>query len=308
MKIVFFGSGSFGIPSLEAIMRSSHELVSVVTLPDRPQGRKLELRGSPVKEWALAKSIPVLEYDRKSVGVFVDRAKTLNADIFVVISFGAILPARVLAAQSIAPLNVHASLLPHYRGAAPIYWAILNGDAETGVSVMRLVEKLDAGDVLIQVKTPVLPKDDYASLEARLAALGAEALLASLELLEAGQASFVPQDEAGSDYARKIVKEDGRIDWTRPAPEIARRVRAFGTWPTSYFFYEGKRFIVAAASPETAKGRPGEVLEGSVAAGLAVACGDGSLRVERIQPEGKKTMPVQDFLRGSPIISGRFLE
>jgi len=308
VKIVFFGSGSFGIPSLEAIMRSSHELVSVVTLPDRPQGRKLELRGSPVKEWALAKSIPVLEYDRKSVGVFVDRAKTLNADIFVVISFGAILPARVLAAQSIAPLNVHASLLPHYRGAAPIYWAILNGDAETGVSVMRLVEKLDAGDVLIQVKTPVLPKDDYASLEARLAALGAEALLASLELLEAGQASFVPQDEAGSDYARKIVKEDGRIDWTRPAPEIARRVRAFGTWPTSYFFYEGKRFIVAAASPETAKGRPGEVLEGSVAAGLAVACGDGSLRVERIQPEGKKTMPVQDFLRGSPIISGRFLE
>ncbi len=308
MKIAFFGSGSFGIPSLEAITRSSHELVSVVTLPDKPQGRKLELRGSPVKEWALAKNTPILEYDRKSVDAFAERAKRLDADVFVVISFGAILPARILAIPSVAPLNVHASLLPRYRGAAPIHWALLNGDAETGVSVMRMVEKLDAGDVLLQVKTPVLPEDDYPSLETRLASLGAEALMASLELLKAGKAPFTPQDEARSDYARKIAKEDGRIDWTRPAPETVRRVRAFSAWPTSYFFYEGKRFIVTAASAGMAEGRPGEVLEASAAAGFTVACGSGSLRVERIQPEGKKAMPVQEFLRGAPIISGRLLE
>lgn len=308
MKIVFFGSGSFGIPSLEAIARSSHELVSVVTLPDRPQGRKLGLRGSPVKEWAASRAFPVLEYDRKSVEEFAVRAEKLAADVFVVISFGAILPARVLAVPSVAPLNVHASLLPRYRGAAPIHWAMLNGDAETGVSVMRMVEKLDAGDVLLQVKTPVLPADDYPSLEARLAAIGAEALLASLELLKAGTARFVPQDEARSGYARKIVKEDGRIDWTRPAPENARRVRAFRSWPTSYFFHGGKRFIVVEAAEAPGAGRPGQVLEASPDAGLAVACGAGALRVSKIQPEGKKAMSAAEFLRGAPLVPGRFLE
>jgi methionyl-tRNA formyltransferase len=308
LRIVFFGSGAFGLPSLEALRRSSHELAAVVSLPDRPQGRRLELRPSPVKEWAVASGVPVIEYDRADADGFAKRAEALGADAFVVISFGAILPARVLSVPKKTSLNVHASLLPRYRGAAPIHWAILNGDAETGVSVMRMVEKLDAGDVLLQVKTPVLPEDDYVSLERRLAALGAEALTAALDLLAAGKAGFTPQDDAKSDYARKIAKDDGRIDWRRTADDTSRRVRAFAAWPTSYFFHEGKRFIVAGAEPARGKGKPGEVLEASAESGLVVACGEGALRVTRIQPEGKKPMPAGEFLRGTPLPPGRFLE
>lgn len=308
MRIAYFGSGAFGIPSLEALKRSSHELVSVIVLPDTPRGRRLERRGSPVKEWALANGVPVLEYDRAVSAAFVERGAALCADVFVVISFGAILPARVLRIPSVAPLNVHASLLPRYRGAAPIHWAILNGDAETGVSIMRMTEKLDAGDVLLQVKTPVLPEDDYLSLEARLAALGAKALGSALALFETGRTVFTPQDETRADYARKIMKEDGRIEWSRPAPEAVRRIRAFRSWPTSYFFDGGKRFIVVEAAAVPGKGRPGHVLEASPESGLVIACGEGALRVTRIQPEGRKAMGAEEFLRGTPFSPGRFLE
>ncbi len=305
MNIVFFGTSAFGLPSLEALKKSSHKLLSVITTLDKPQGRTLKLKASPVKGWAQKNDFPYLEVSKKSITQLPSMLQDLGADLFIVISFGLILPKELLEVPKLMALNLHASLLPRYRGPAPIHWALINGDAETGVTVMRMVEKLDAGDILLQKKTALLPNDDITSLEKRLSLLGAEALLEAKPI-------FTPQDESLASYARKLTKEDGHIVWDRPAVEIINRLRALKSWPKSYSFYEGKRILVIEAeiTREENKGHypTGSLVTASQEQGIQVAAADRLVAIKRLQLEGKKPLEAAEFLKGFLLKSGQILE
>lgn len=309
MNVVFFGTGSFGVPSLDALKNSSHRLSAVVTAPDKPQGRYLKVQASPVKAWALENNVPLLQPEAPASDAFLQILKKLEPDVFVVISFGMLLTGSMLAVPRKAPLNVHASLLPRWRGAAPIHWALMSGEAETGVSVMRMVERLDAGDVLVRKSTPILPEDDIYSLESRLELLGAEALLEGLAAIEAGAADWKPQDDTASTYARKIKKEDGRVDWKKSAAAIVNQVRALKAWPTSYSFYYKRRVIIHEAS--VIEGRypnPGSVVYASAKDGICIAAGEGGVGITRLQLEGKGELDAREFVKGFPLITGALFE
>ena len=305
MKVAFFGTSDFGIPSLEALKASNHSIICIVTTPDKPQGRNLKTIPSPVKEWALKNDIPIIDYSKENP---LPAVQKLQAEVFVVISFGVILSKAVLEVPRIS-LNVHSSLLPRYRGPAPMHWALLNGDRETGVTVMRMVEKLDAGDILLQKSLRIDKNDDIRTLSGRLSRLGAETLLESLDLLKKSAVYFLPQEKKTVTYARKITKEDGRIDWNRPADEIRNQVRAFLGWPNSYSFYQGKRLLFLEASIETGDvdAQPGTILEAGKH-GLTIAAVDGALRVTRLQMEGKNPLPAADFFKGIQLNPGVVLE
>ncbi len=311
MKIVFFGSAAFGVPSLDAIRRSGHVLSAVVTTPDRPQGRRLVVTASPIRQWASENGVRCLELSRDGMTACAGSLRSLGADIFVVISFGLLLPRAILDLPRYS-LNVHASLLPRHRGASPIQSAILSGDRQTGVSVMRMAEKLDAGDVMLKKVAPIDAADDHLSLDRKLSGLSAVALEEALKRIETGLAVFEPQDESLVTLTRKIRKEDGRIDWRRAAEETDRRIRAFTGWPGSFFFYRQKRVLVLEAAPlgsvAGSPSSPGTVLRSSAAEGLVVATSEGSLSLRRLQAEGRAPLSVAEFLRGSPIPAGSVLD
>ena len=310
MNIVFFGTGDFGVPSLESLKRS-HSLAAVISTPDKPKGRQLRSQPSVTKAWAIANDIPTFDYDRQDPSGVLGPLKEMRPDLFVVISFGAILPGDLLTVPRLYSLNVHASLLPKYRGAAPMQYALLNGDRETGVTVMRMIERLDAGDILFQKKTPIGTEEDVLQLEKRLSALGSEALREGLDRIERGVAEFTVQDERKAGYTRKIAKNDGRMDWRLPAERLRDRTRAFLGWPGSYFFFQGKRIVVAKtrALPRNAEAPPGVVLPASGNDGLVVSTGGQScLVLERLQLEGKKMLPWNEFSKGFKLRPGDILE
>lgn len=310
MNLIYFGTGSFGLPSLEALFSSKHKLLSVVTGHDKPKGRNLRPTPSPVKDWALQKGVPVFEYTKINDPEALAKLSGMDADVFVVIAFGVIFSADFLRIPRVMPVNVHSSLLPKYRGAAPIHRAMMNGDPKTGVSVVRVIEKLDAGDILGTVETPILPDDDIVSLEARLADLGAKALLESLDRIAEGKAAFRPQDESLSTYARKIEKEDGRIDWSKKALEIHNRVRALKVWPVCSSSVRGKRvlFLESRVRPALVSARPGTILSASRNEGIVVAAGEGALQVLKLQMEGRTALSSADFLNGFPLKPGELFE
>ena len=312
MKIVFFGTGAFGIPSLEALRQSTHEILAVVTAADKPQGRSLKPFASPVKSWAAEHQTTVFHYLKLNSEEAVGRLKELAADLFVVIDFGIILSKELLAAPRVMAVNVHGSLLPRHRGAAPVPWTILGGDAQTGVSVIRMTEKLDAGDILVQRRTPVSAEDDAVTLEDKLSELGAEALVNALEKIEKGSAHFQVQDESLATYARKLSKSDGRIDWGKPAHEIVRHVRAMNPWPGTHTFSGGKRMIVLKAGLaekfSVKEARPGSVIAASEKEGLVVAAGGGAVRIADLQLEGKRPLAAAEFLKGFRLATGAILE
>ena len=311
MKLVFFGTSTFGVASLDSLEKSRHEIQAIVTVPDKPQGRHLKVDHSPIKEWAIKNKIPHFETARGKLNEIQPELKAITPDLFVVISFGAILPESLLAIPKILSLNVHSSLLPRWRGAAPMHWALMSGDSETGVSVIRMTPKLDAGDILTQKKTAILDDDDIVSLEARLSQLGAKALLETLSLLEQKRAVFHPQDQKQATVARKLTKNDGHIDWKLKVAEIHNRVRAMKEWPSSYSFYKGKRVILIRtqfSTPGVENSGPGVILSASVKSGIAVAAGDGVVRICRLQLEGKKALDSKEFLRGFTIEEGQFFE
>ena len=312
MKIIYFGTSAFGIPALDALKKSSHQVLTVVTMPDKPQGRHLKIQPSPVKEWALENALPLFEFSDINSAESIQRLKDLGADLFIVISFGVIFSKEFIAIPRRMTLNVHPSLLPRYRGAAPMPWALINGDKETGVSIVRVVEKLDAGDILLQKKIDILPEDDIVSLEEMLSLVGAEALLESIYLLEKGSAAFARQDEKRSCYARKLTKEDGHIQWAAPASEIRNRVRAMVVWPGSHCFYKGHRIILletaVSGSAPVSKSRPGTVIAASRSEGILIATGDAPLKIETLQIEGRKPLSAKEFLNGFPLEPGQILE
>lgn len=302
MKIVYFGSDDFGIPSLEAL-KEKYTLVGVVTAPDKPAGRGMKIAFTPVKKWALANNIPVYQPQYISDTNFIDLLKSISPELIVLISYGKILPKTIINIPSLEAINVHPSLLPKYRGAAPIEWALINGDEETGITVITIREKVDAGEIIRQQRVPVEREDDIFSLKKRLSEIAPLLLIESIEDIKRG---VIPEPQKGTPtYARRLKKEDGLIRWDKTAWQIYNLVRGVKEWPGAYTYFGGKYIKIYNAFPldEESNKKPGEIIKVDRHF-IYVACGKGTLRIEEVQMEGKKKMPVSEFLHGHPVKEG----
>ncbi|MEE8359985.1 MAG: methionyl-tRNA formyltransferase [Candidatus Omnitrophota bacterium] len=309
MKIIFFGTSDFAVPSLERIMGSDHELSSVVTQPDRKKGRHLVLTPPPVKESVGKSSIPLHQPLDASSPETVTLLKKYGADLFVVVEFGQILKKNLLEVPNGSCVNLHASLLPKYRGASPINWALVNGEKVTGVTTMKMVEKMDAGDVILQREADIKPLDTGETLKERLAVLGAELLMETIDLIASGKAAYKKQDEKEATYAPKLKKEDGLIDWSKDAREIENRVRGFSPWPSAYTHWNGNLVkIWKAESKATPQSKPdiGKILR--LDDGIVVGTGKGELSVKTLQLEGGKRLDAASFLNGHKLRIGDKLQ
>jgi len=303
MRYVFLGSPPFAVPVLEALLGSGHVALGLVTRPDRPRGRGREVQASPLVELARERGLPVLQPETTKTPEFVDALRQLAPDVLLVASYGELLRTEVLELAPHGALNVHGSLLPRWRGAAPIQAAVAAGDAETGVSIQRMVLALDAGDVLLERRTPIGPEDTAGELFERLARLGGEAAVEALDRLERGEARYTPQDPALVTHASKLQKQDGDLDWARPAVELERLVRAMHPWPGARALAPGDRpLVVEAARVVEGSGEPGALLEAGPR--CVVACGEGALELLRVKPAGKKAMAAPDWLRGARLEAG----
>jgi methionyl-tRNA formyltransferase len=295
------------VPSLAALVDGPDAVVGVVCQPDRPSGRGQQVHAPPVKEVAQAHDIAVLQPTRLRPPEFLEQLRAWAPDLIIVAAYGRILPAPVLALPRLGCINVHASLLPRYRGAGPIQWAILRGEASTGVTIMQMNERMDEGDVLLQFAMPIGEQETHGELEPRLARLGAETLQEALALLQRGQLHATPQVHADATYAPLIKKEDGRIDWSLPAIDLARRVRAFNPWPSVHTTWDGKMLKVHRARALTTPSTSGPGAIVAAGASLDVATGAGILAIDELQLEGRKHMLAADFTRGATPRLGRRL-
>jgi methionyl-tRNA formyltransferase len=302
MRVVFIGTGEIGVPTLRALLRSGeHQLVGVVMQPDKPVGREQRIELSPIKKALIGTKMPILQPARIKDRQSIEEIRALVPEIIVVMAYGQILPRAILDIPSVACLNLHASLLPYCRGAAPIQAAIFSGDSETGITVMYMDEGLDTGDILLQRKIGILPTDTGGSLHDRLAQIAPEALLESLRLLALGKVPRVPQNNALATYAPKLSRENGRIDWTERARVIERKIRAFNPWPgafTSVAAKSGKprNLKIFSASIVDLSGTPGEILRSEKE--LIIAAGERALALSDVQLEGKQRMGGGEFARG----------
>ena len=318
MKIVFMGTPDFSVPVLEALVKAGHQVEAVVTQPDKPKGRGKAVLMTPVKEKAMELGIPVYQPVKVREPEFVEVLKELKPDVMVVVAFGQILPKAVLDIPPYGCVNVHASLLPAYRGAAPIQWAVMNGDEVSGVTIMKMDEGLDTGDMLTKVEVPLAADETGGSLFDKLAAAGAKLLVETLPRLEKGEVTPEKQPEISTtEYARMIKKEDGKIDWTKSAVEIERQIRAMSPWPSAFTKVNGKNLkiwdakVIAMFGGDLFSKIPGQNPTKSAGkvwvadeTGLHVKTGDGILVIEELQLEGKKRMKTADFLRGYAIEPG----
>lgn len=312
MRVIFMGTPDFSVETLEALIAAEHDVCLVVTQPDRPKGRGKETQASPVKEKALFHGIPVYQPRRVRDPECVEELRKYHADVIVVVAFGQILPASVLELTPYGCVNVHASLLPKYRGAAPIQWAIIEGETVTGVTTMQMDEGLDTGDMIMKTEVPVSEDETGETLHEKLSAAGAALCVETLRALEDGTAVFEKQGESPTAYARMLTKELGNIDWTEPAVRIERLVRGLNSWPSAYTYWNGKlmkiwRAEVLQTQPEDA----GDIRPGTIAAvgrdSFTVRTGDGDLRVLEVQMPGKKRMETGAFLRGNTMETGDVL-
>lgn len=307
MRIAFMGTPDFAATALEALISAPHEIVAVYAQPPRPAGRGKKLRPAPAQRVAEASGLPVRTPATLRAPDALEAFAALEIDLAVVVAYGMLLPKPALDAPRLGCLNLHASLLPRWRGAAPIQRAIMAGDVETGVCAMRMTEGLDEGPVYARVSTPIAADETMASLHDRLARLGAELMLDTLGALEAGAATATPQPEAGAVYAKKIDKSEAAIDWTRPAEEIDRQIRALSPTPGAWFLRDGERVKALLGAPErmgAQLGPPGDALDD---AGL-IACGSGALRLLRLQRAGRGPVDIADYLRGAPLSRGDMVE
>lgn len=314
MNIVFFGSDRFAVPSLRHIHSSAHKILCVVTQPDRKAGRGLNLIPTQVKQAAQKLNLPVHQTGDVSSGGSVEFLKSLQADLFCVVAFGQILSRDVLEVPKIFTVNLHASLLPKYRGAAPINWALIMGEKKTGVSVIKMAPRMDAGPVILQKSLDINEADDALTLEDKLSNLGADLLLEALGLIQANKFNLAVQDEKDATFAPKLKKEDALIDWKKSAPCVFNFVRGCAGWPGAFTYFQGRILkIHRARVPEQGielnkdlTARPAQVLAVSKE-GIIVATGYGELLIEELQVEGKKKMPVRKFISGYRISVGETL-
>lgn len=303
MRVLFMGTPEFAVASLRRLAEDGHEICGVVTQPDKPKNRGMKLIPTPVKEYAMTLGLDVFQPQKARDGEAMDLVRRLAPELIVAAAYGKILPEELLNYPKYGSINVHSSLLPKYRGAAPINWAILNGDEETGVSIMYMVDKLDAGDVISKVKTPIGPDEDAQSLTARLAELGAEALSGAIAAIESGTVVRIAQGEDEATYAPMLSRDLSPIDWTKSAHAINCQIRGLIPWPAASAVVDGRAMKVfkSQETGEETSAEPGTVLSADKR-GIAVACGDGKvLCLTEIQADGGKRMPVADYLRGHPI-------
>ena len=306
MRIVFFGTPAFAVPSLQALLQGRFAVVGVVTQPDKPQGRsRSELIAPPVKVAAQAGGIPVLQPVRPVGDVFAASLRRLEPDLGVVVAYGHILRPEILSLPALGMINVHASLLPRHRGAAPIQQAILAGDGKTGITIMQMEEGLDSGPMLHHVTTSIGPDETAGSLATRLADLGAGALIEALSLLSGDLARPQPQDHARATYAPKLDREIARLVWQRDAPALVRQIRAFDPAPGAWADLNGGTLKLFGAHEAAGSGEPGTVLV--AASRLVIAAGSGAVAVSEVQPAGKTRLPVETWVRGRGITAGQRL-
>jgi len=311
MRIVFIGTGEIGVPTLRALLDSEHEVVGIVTQPDKPVGREQRIEAPPIKKgitrsggfqtpkaFGAGKPPPleVLQPAKIKDPQTIEEIRRLTTDVIVVVAYGQILPRDVLEIPRLACLNLHASILPRWRGAAPVQAAIAAGDCETGITVMHMDEGLDTGDILLQRSVEILPNDTGGSLHDRLAQIAPETLLESLRLLAAGNAPRIPQDNARATYAPKLKREHGQIDWSESAEAIDRKIRAYNPWPSAFMKVDRQNLKIFSASVVDLNGQPGEVLRSDE--DLIVATGKDALSLAEVQLEGKRRMSAAEFLRG----------
>ena len=319
MRIVFMGTPDFSVPTLERLIQSRHQVIGVVTQPDKPKGRGGEIQMPPVKEAALEHRIPVYQPVRARDVSFVEEMRALKPDVMVVIAFGQILSGDLLEVPKYGCINIHASLLPAYRGAAPIQWAVINGDKETGITTMMMDVGMDTGDMLEKTVIALDEKETGGSLFDRLSLLGGDLILSTLEKLEDGTLVRIPQDHDRATYVKKIPKSLGNIDWTSDAVSIERLVRGLNPWPSAYTRWNGKLLKIweSEVLPDCATdgqgrekafaGQCGEVLEAEEDS-LKIQTGSGILKINALQLEGKKRMDTAAFLRGYPVEPGCVME
>ncbi len=308
-RIIFMGTPDFSVPALQGLIDGPDQVVAVVTQPDRPKGRGKKLTPPPVKVLAESADIPVLQPTKIKTDEFAGKLRAFQPDLIIVVAYGRILPPSILDLPPYGCMNIHGSLLPRHRGAAPIQWAVLAGDKEAGVTIMQVDVGMDTGDMLLPVSIPVAEDETAGSLFSKLSSLGSCALLEALDLLRQGRLHPVPQDHRLATEAPPLTKEDGSIDWTKSATELSCFVRGMDPWPAAYGFLEGKRFrfFMPVASDLSSDLAPGTIVQADKN-GLLLATGAGALLIREIQPEGKKRMSVAAYLCGHSLKAGqRFL-
>lgn len=309
MKVLFMGTPDFAVPVLEELIKK-HDVVAVVSQPDKPKGRGKKLQPTPVKAVAVENNISVYQPERIKNEEFVEILKGIEADVYVVVAYGQILSQEILDIPKYGCINVHGSILPKYRGAAPIQWAIINGEEKTGVTIMYMVKALDSGDMILKKEIDIDPEDTYETLHDKMAPVGAKALIEALDLIENGNVNAEKQDESQTCYASMITREMGLIDWSKSSKEIKNKVRGFNPVPAAYTNYDDeviKIFNVEILNGYT-EGESGEILETDKKKGFVVKTGDGAVLVKKIQAKGGKRMNCADYMRGHSIEAGKILK
>jgi len=308
LRVAFFGTPGFAVPTLEHLLHSRHPVAGVVTQPDRPRGRGQHITDGPVKGLAVAARLPVFQPERLSRDAFEAPLASLDAEVGVVAAYGKILPDWLLAALPRGLINVHASLLPRYRGASPIHRAVIAGDTETGVTIMRVVKALDAGPIIAAVTVPIDPDDTTTIVESKLAIRGAELLVATLDAIESGHAVETPQNDALATYAPKLSKAEASVDWTMPAQDIHNLIRGLWPWPHAHTFLGSTRYILHRSHLSTVDAgpaHPGTIIKASALEGLHVACGNASaIELLDLQLEGKRVLSARDVMAAKTLVSG----
>lgn len=303
MKLIFFGTGTFGVPTLKRLLESEHEVLAVVTQPDRQKGRGWSIQGAPVKTFLedSASGVKILQPEKVSAIDFAGVLKDAGADIFVVVDYGQLLSKDILDMPSKYCINLHPSLLPKYRGAAPVNYTVLNGDGRTGNTVISMNERMDAGDIILQEEIEVKPGEDALELLERLSTAGADLVIKTLDSIASGQEDLLPQNENKASYAPKLRKEEGVIDWADTAENIIRKIKGMQPWPGAYTYLAGKMlkiFKARISSDPAGPAEPGTICDEKT---FVVSTGKGALEVELLQLEGKSKISAEEFLRGSSI-------
>lgn len=315
MRIVFMGTPDFAVHSLKALLEAGHELIGVITQPDRPRGRGQKLTPSPVKTAAMEAEIPVYQPEKIKTPEFVNQLQQLSPDLIVVVAFGQLLSKQILELPRYGCINVHASLLPKYRGAAPIHWAVINGETKTGVTIMYMNEGLDSGDMIISSETDILPNEDTGSVHDKLAQLGGASLVKAIQLIAEGTAPRIPQNHDKATYAPLLKRETERIDWSKAPDAVCNLIRGLNPWPGAYTML-GEKVLkiwqarpceaedIAGTVPELKTASPGEILGRVPGLGFAVAASGGCIAVTEVQLQGNKRLNAEDFMNGHNIPRG----